>query len=336
MQFEPLFQTSIISGSAFKAGEYPDIKPWVIKAIAEEEQKLNTQLWDDEPSVEFQYAERLRRIRLLRKHMKSDSILQSIIDRLESCEKYSRCCSGACPECGRLLQRWFVRRSKKLIRHEIEKPDQQLVAISIIPSTPIIRPGKLHTFSIKNMQRRLKDAIKKTDLGIIIVGGVDFSFNEDAEDKYQPFWCPHFDLLTSIASTNKVLNALTEIYKPDGKRIPKPVLTTPIENRAYRRSYALKITFKRRIGVLKKTSDRTFRDTSRDKLRAAERLELFRYLDQVGFADRFVFRDCKPIITKTKVRIQSNLRLRRRIKAKWKSRPRIPKKRQRTGSFGDL
>jgi len=91
-----------------QSGKCPNSKPWVIRAIAEEEKKLSDKLWECEPTAEFQYDERLRRIRFLRKLQKADPAIKAIADRLESCERNDRCCYGACPECSRLLQRWFV------------------------------------------------------------------------------------------------------------------------------------------------------------------------------------------------------------------------------------
>jgi hypothetical protein len=327
MQSKRLFQ---ISRPGLKICKYRNVKSWVAKAITEEELKPNTQLWRKEPTQEFQYNERLRRIKFLRKHLKSDPSLQIIIDRLERCKTDNRCFAGACPECGRLLQRWFVRKSKKLIRDEIENPDQQLVAISIIPSTPIVRPGKLRGFSISNMQRRLKYALDKIGLAIAI-GAFDFSFNEDRDGKYQPFLCIHPYLVTSISNKTRIKRLLKQIFKPDG-RIPRPIKISDFNNCAWRRSYAFKIRFECRIGhnALKQESDgniRRCRDTSRGKLRSSERLELFKYLDQIGFHQRFIFCGIKPITKGGKVVIRKTQAFECRIKPNPKKLQKMPKNR---------
>lgn len=274
----------------------PGIKPWVRMAITEEEQKPAVQLWAKEPSAAFRYNERLKRIRFFRKHGKAYPRITLIADQLERCEANDRCCSSACPECGRLLQRWFVRKTKTLIRDTIDHPDQRLVAISIIPADPIITPCNLHTLEMGNLQRRLKYALNRANITIAI-GGIDFSYNEDREGRYEPFWCPHLYIVASIKDRKRVKRLLKELYKKDGRRIPRPVKMSAFDNCAYRRSYVFKIDFKRRIGIKKKRNDgttRQCRDTSRDKLRAIERLELFAYLDKIGFASRFVFRSVKP------------------------------------------
>ena len=319
MQFEPLFPLSYLSSPHSNSRKYPDVKPWVKSAIAQEDRKPNEQLWKDEPSSEYQLNERLRRIRFFRKHGKYDPLFNAIADRLELCEQGVRCCSCACPECGRLIQRWFVRKSRYLIRDHIEKANRKLVAITIIPSWPIIGPGDLHTLSLPNMQKRLKSLLKKMGLDIVI-GGIDFSFNEDRDGRYEPFWSPHFYLITSVTNERKLKRQLKQAFKA-APGIPRPVKVSRFDNSARRRSYAFKMLFHRRIGMTNENrrDGRKCRNTSRDKLRAAERLELFAYLDRVGFEQRLIFRKIEPSIKGSRVRIKPIPAGRHRIRQKSKN-----------------
>jgi hypothetical protein len=145
MNLDPIYKLEVGPQRKIDPLKYPDVRSWVPKAIAEEDQKPNCILWKGGPTEDDQIAERLRRIKLCRKHQNEFPSLKVIADRLERCAPKARCCSGACPECGRLLQRWFVRKSKALIRDAIDKTDHQPVAITIIPPRPIIRVRKLHT-----------------------------------------------------------------------------------------------------------------------------------------------------------------------------------------------
>ena len=305
MNFEPLFAIEL-SPQKIDPTKYPDVKPWVPKAIAEEDQKPKTQLWKNEPTEDGQMVARRRRIKFLRKYENDSPLIKATADRLEACVQRNRCCSGTCPECGWLLQRWFVRKSKPFISDAIEKDGQKLFAITIIPAQPIIQPGQLSSFSTVNVQRRLKTALDKVGLGDAI-GGVDISFDEDRDGKYEPFWCVHIYIITSIANKKRVQHLLKEIYIADD-RIPRPVKISDFNNCAYRRSYAFKIVFPRRVGydAVKEGNGvtRKCRETSRDKLRVQERLELFIYLDQCGLANRFIFRGAKPVIEKTKVTVR--------------------------------
>ena len=309
MQIQPLFPLSYLWPSKeFNSDNYADIKRWAQKAIAEEEEQSNERLWRGERSAEYQLNERLTLIRFFRKYQKTGPLFKCIADRLEFCERNNRCCSCACPECGRLLQRSFVRKSKRLIYEAVDKDGHSLVAITIVPAEPIIRLSKLHTLDIGNMQRRLGYALVKAGIDIAI-GAIDFSFNEDKEGKYKPYWSAHYYVITSVANKSRVRKILKRFFASD-RRIPRPVKISAFDNSSRRRSYAFKTHFKRRIGVdaIKEGKDGTLRkcrNTSRQRLRAAERLELYTYLDQIGLAERFIFRGVKPTITSTKVKLEA-------------------------------
>ena len=55
----------------FNRKKYSNAKAWVIKAIAQEETHPSDQMWKKEPTAEFQFNERLRRIRFSAKARKS-------------------------------------------------------------------------------------------------------------------------------------------------------------------------------------------------------------------------------------------------------------------------
>ena len=60
-----------------------NIKPWIITAINNQDRKSLDQLWKNEPSAEYQKAERLKRVRFLQRHEKTDSELKLIADCLD-------------------------------------------------------------------------------------------------------------------------------------------------------------------------------------------------------------------------------------------------------------
>jgi hypothetical protein len=203
------------------------------------------------------------------------------------------------------LQRCFVRRSKKFIAEHIDNESRELVAINIVPCIPIVEPGQLQTIDIVKLQRRLKYALNAVGVGTAI-GGIDFSFNEDREGKYPPFWCPHFYLITT-ENKKKLGDKLRQIYLKSDE-VPRPVKISSFKNIARRRSYAFKMYFERRTGYLDTKNQngkiRKCRNTSKGKLRAAERLELYTYLDKIGFAGRVIFRSAKPVVKSPRVKIE--------------------------------
>ena len=71
----------------FNSKNYSNAKAWVIKAIAQEETHPSHQMWKKELTAEYQFNERLRRIRFLRKHGRADPELLLIADCLDQCEK---------------------------------------------------------------------------------------------------------------------------------------------------------------------------------------------------------------------------------------------------------
>lgn len=157
----------------FDPKQYSDVRPWVVHAIIEESEKPNKQMWADEPTAEYCYLERLRRTRFCRKHENNHPGLKDIADRLELCESRNPCFSGACPECGRLFQRFYIRKTKRIIRDIIARDGSELIAICIVPSSPLVRHGQLKTFSVANFQRRIKAALDTAGVRIGI-GGIDF------------------------------------------------------------------------------------------------------------------------------------------------------------------
>jgi hypothetical protein len=224
-------------------------KAWVIKAIAEESKKSPDQMWEKEPSVETISDEQLKRIRFLRKHGKTDTTLNLIADCLEHCEQNNQCCSGACPQCSRLFQRFYVRHSKRPIRDIIAPEGRKLIALCIIPSSPLVRSGQLKNFSIANLQRRIKTALDTANVKSGI-GGIDFSFNEDRENKWQPFICPHIYLIASTDDREKLRRTLKTIFRKTIE-VNRPIKLPLFHNNAYRRSYSLKMIFKLRISYYK-------------------------------------------------------------------------------------
>ena len=306
MKTKPRFAINISSSRKhFNSKNSSNVKAWVIKAIAQEETQPSHQMWKDEPSAEIISDEQAKRIRFLRKHGKADPELLLIADCLKQCEKGNRCCSGACRECGRLFQRFYVRRSKKPIRDIIAREGKELIGICIIPSSPLVRPGQLKHFSIANFQRRIKAALDTAGVKSGI-GGIDFSFNEDRDQDWQPFICLHIYFISSTDDREKLRRTFKKIF-PKTDEVHRPIKLPLFHNIPYRRSYSLKMTFKRRISYYKMRKEnptKKSRNTSTDKLRVDQRIELFKYLHKIGFAARVVFRGLKPEISSSTVRFR--------------------------------
>jgi hypothetical protein len=184
----------------------------------------------------------------------------------------------------------------------MDKPETELVVISIVLPKPVVRPESLGTFSIANMQRRLKDVLAAANVDCAL-GGIDFSFNEDQEGRYEPFWCPHAYIITSTENRKQLSKLIGKNFSST-KAVVRPVQISSFQNTRKRRSYAWKMHFYRRIGYADIDRPRECRNTGQDKLRAKENLELFVYLDRIGLASRVAFVGAKPIISSKGIRIK--------------------------------
>jgi hypothetical protein len=280
-----------------KKVDLPEVKTWIAAAIKAEEGKSPDQLWKNALTEDDAKEGRLKLAGFLRKHGKYNIEAFHLAERLEVCRPKSRCFSGACPECGRLLQRAWVRESRKLIS-SLETEGIELVALSLVLPNSAVAQGAFQFFDIKNMQRRLKYRLDDAHIDVAI-GAIDFSFNEDEQGKYPGFWCPHVYVITATDNRERLAARLNG-FSPS-LEIPHPTKVTPFKNTARRRSYAMKMHFGRRIGyddqrVQNNGKIRSFRNTRPDRLRAIERLELVLFLDQIGFAERAIFRFVKPVI----------------------------------------
>lgn len=129
--------------------------------------------------------ERRRRARLLRKG-KSPGHL-ALANRLDRCRPKARCRSGACPECTFAAQRLYSRLLRKFLG--THGGSRTIAAVTIIP-TQMVPPGSLSGASHRRAVDRLKYALRLARVPWF-VGGVDFSFNEHATNRYPPGWSWH-------------------------------------------------------------------------------------------------------------------------------------------------
>jgi hypothetical protein len=272
---------------------YSDIKPWIQKAIAREARRPPDPLWENGPTEQGALDQREQLIRLLQKHRNANPAYGKLSERLDNCYPNSRCLSGACPECLRLLQRWLVRRLGIFIRKNFNEGDGELVMITIVPPASIVPVGTLPSWSMKNHQRRFKYVFESIGLHWA-VGGLDFSLNE-RDGQFPPHWRPHYQLVTTIddISTSKLNKLFTST-----KTVPRPIKIESFDCTPYGLSYLLKTAFYRRIGYdeikVRNGKQRRCRNTRTDKLQAAERLELAVQLNDAGLASRLFFGGVKP------------------------------------------
>ena len=154
--------------------------------------------------------ERRRRARLLRKG--KTAAHQELAARLDSCKPKARCRSGACPECNYAAQKLYTQLLRNFIGNHAGS--RTIAAVTLIP-TQMIPPGNLSVRSHHRAVDRLKYALRLAQIPWF-VGGVDYSFNEHATNRYPAGWSWH---LHGFAPT-KNIDRLKRRLK---RRFPKPL-----------------------------------------------------------------------------------------------------------------
>jgi hypothetical protein len=110
-------------------------------------------------------------------------VRHSIIRSIQWCRPYSRCESGACPECTRALQRWFVENMRNATATSLES-NKELIRLSLVPdyaSTFAMHP----TMGWENVIARLCHDMASVGIPWAI-GGSDFSVNIDKVNGGKP------------------------------------------------------------------------------------------------------------------------------------------------------
>jgi hypothetical protein len=108
---------------------------------------------------------------------------------LARCKRRRRCMSGACPECGRAFQRWFVSQVVALVGN-VDPED--LDSISIVFSNHRTAENQLTALDTTGMKRSISETSKDADGLEWMAGGIDLSLNDDRQKKQGIAWQPQF------------------------------------------------------------------------------------------------------------------------------------------------
>jgi hypothetical protein len=145
---------------------------------------------DDRPSMNESeaQAQRLRDVKMLRRHCKTNKRGLHLANLIESCDEDHRCLSGACIECNRAAQRLFVEGGGSLLR----KSAISVTAVSIVFKGAWILQGRLIDPSdlFESLSRRLRKALLVAGIRQAF-GGFDVSANEHASGGFPAHYRPH-------------------------------------------------------------------------------------------------------------------------------------------------
>lgn len=274
---------------------YPtDVKPWLAEALSNERWFGEAGFtWKKSETAEIAQARRRAVVRFLKKHSRNESLAPSlapILARIGSCAPNERCLSGACPECGRALQRYFVHQGKEHVQFPHRERHGGFFASLVVE---LFSADDLTDCSLKELQKDLKCKLRDAGLDFAM-GGIDLSYNTSRDEQVFAHWCVHFWFFTNNRDWEEPIRAA---YSQP--HVSRPLMIKSFDGNLAGLAYALKTTFVRRVSFLHIDQDRElqYRNTSDQPLRISERLQLYPFLDQQGLAARVFLMGLRP--TKT-------------------------------------
>src|SRR4051812_34516994 len=162
--------------------------------------------------------ERRKTVKRLRRFGKENSEALALASRLEACAPRQRCGSGACPECARAWQRWFVIAIRNFLESEPRRP---VTVLNPIHVSGKIEPGSLCD---PNVLENAREAIRAALIDARIPGGafgLDISFNEDRDGGFEPHWQLHLRGLI-VGRISQRRKSRFWSHFPKSSEIPKP------------------------------------------------------------------------------------------------------------------
>lgn len=215
---------------------------------------------------------------------------------LANCSVLSPCGSGACPRCGRAIQRWLVAEVSTLPG----VADGQWSVISIVPHF-----GRFH------LKGAPADTIKKFHSLIIAIiraarirrtiGGIDVSINEHSTGEFETHAQLHAWLLVRTALLTSEVRKLLSSLLPKTSTNLRPLQIKPYDGQLQGVAYALKWTFTRRVTIPREVDAQGDTIRRRNTRQRAPRVRqaqiLARLLHQAGFEGRIVLHGWETVPT---------------------------------------
>lgn len=229
-------------------------------------------------------------VRRLRRFAHQFPEAKKLANVLARCKRRRRCMSGACPECGRAFQRWFVSRVVVLTDNA---DTEELNSVSVVFSHHRAAENQLTALNTTGMKRSISETIKNADGLQWMAGGIDLSLNDDWQKKQGIAWQPQFYGLARVTNVAVLSNLLRDTYSPT-KTAPRPVQIQKCDGSTKVISYAFKTDFVRRIAYRTEVGPPERRrkcwHTRKVSLRAGEHVQAMLWMHQIGLAGRLFLR----------------------------------------------
>ena len=209
---------------------------------------------------------------------------------LARCKSRHRCMSGACPECGRAFQRWFV---AQVMNPASNKKPLDLIAVSIAFPHHRSVGDTLDTLDTTKMKRDLTETIKDSDQVHWMAGGIDLSLNDDTQRNVPICWQAQLYGFAEVSNREQFSKFLRDTFNKT-RKVKRPVQTEQCDGSSRAISYGFKTDFVRRIGYRGQAGPpdhrRTCWKTRKVSLRPMEHVRAMLWLHKVGIAGRLFLR----------------------------------------------
>lgn len=216
------------------------------------------------------------------------------VKKLAGCSVLRPCGSGACPRCGRAIQRWFVAEVSSLPG----LADGQWSIISIVPDFGRFPLNEATGETLRRFRGNLEAILNLAGIEKTI-GGIDVSINEHSAGEFETHgqlqaWL----LVPGSQRTGEVYQLLRSLLRKTRSNL-RPLHIAPFDGRLPGIAYALKWTFSRRVTLPREVDQRgntiRRRNTRHRALRVQQALLLARMLHDGGFEARVVLRGWKIV-----------------------------------------
>jgi hypothetical protein len=219
-------------------------------------------------------------VKALRRDRGAEAV--ALADKLTTCLSSHRCLSGACPICGRALQRMCVDATRNLFADH----GGEMLAVNVVMRRGWIELGDLIDDDIfDETRRRLRRALE--DVNVPAVGGFDISLNEHETEEFAPYWAPHAFILVPARPLRRREARFRQWFLGDAQT-RRPIFIQEFDGRSAGRAYAVKPDFSRRVTLLPRPradGSRSF-GTRTIPIWGPQRVELALALDRAGLDAR--------------------------------------------------
>ena len=206
----------------FSAPAGAQVRPLIARLLADDYWFGNKPpSWPNAPTVEDAKRARKRYIRRLKRFSPQFPGAAKLAKILSRCKRRRRCTSGACPECGRAFQRWFVSRVMNLESYE---NSLQLIAVSVAFPRHRTAEDKLDTLNTTKMKRDLTETIKNYDDVRWVAGGIDISLNDDTQRNVPICWQGQLYGFTEVSNRKQLSKLLRDTFKKT-RKVKRPIQT---------------------------------------------------------------------------------------------------------------